>query len=128
MRHEQGQRSAPSSGSIGPGWEAGAQAVFLGLRDWRALHPTATLAEIEQEIDRQLAHLRAQVVADVALASAATAVGSDPPAACPDCGGRLRDEGPQERTMQTVGHAPVILRRDYATCVQCGRRLFPPRS
>ena len=114
--------------SLGQGWAEGAQAVFLGLRDWRALHPQATLTEIEAEIDQQLAQLRAQLVADVALASAATEVLGATPPTCPDCGGRLHDEGPRERTLWTVGNAPVTLRRDYATCTACGRRLFPPRS
>ena len=113
-------------GVVGPGWEGGAHSVFLGLREWRALHPTATLSEIEAEVDQRWAVLRGQLLADLALASRASAVGGGAAQACPDCGGALRDEGKRQRTLVTTGHAAITLTRDYATCVQCGRRLFPP--
>jgi hypothetical protein len=111
-------------GAVGERWEGGAQAVFLGLREWRAAHPKATLAEIEAELDRRWAALRGQMLADLALASAATEVAAG--AACPHCGGVLRDKGPRERTLATAGQAAVTLRRDYATCTRCGHGLFPP--
>lgn len=112
-------------GVVGPQWEEGAQAVFLGLREWRARHPQATLREIEAELDRRWATLRGQMLADLALASAATAVGSASPPVCPQCGGTLRDEGGRQRPLRTTGQAAVILRRDDATCTACGERLSP---
>lgn len=116
---------AGPAGAIGPQWAESAQAVFLGLREWRALHPTATLQEIEAELDRRWAGVRGQLLADLALASRATDVAAGA-AVCPECGGALRDEGPRERTLLTTGQAPITLRRDYATCTRCGYRLFPP--
>jgi hypothetical protein len=110
-------------GAVGERWEGGAQAVFLGLRERRALHPRATLAEIEAELDRRWAARRGQMLADLALASAAAESGAT---ACPHCGGVLRDEGERERTLVTAGQAPVALRRDYATCTGCGYRFPPP--
>jgi hypothetical protein len=101
------------------------QEVFLGLRAWRERHPQASFAAIEAEVDAQLSQLRAQLLADLALASAATEVTGPTGLVCPGCGGTLRDEGPRERTVVTVGHAPVTLRRDYATSTQCGYRFFP---
>ncbi len=101
------------------------QAVFLGLRAWRERHPQASFAAIEAELDVQLSQLRAHMLADLALASAATEVTGAVALVCPGCGGALHDEGPRERTVVTVGHAPVTLRRDYATCTQCGYRFFP---
>lgn len=121
-----GGQQAAARGVLGPGWEGGAQGVFLGLREWRALHPTATLREIEAEVDRRWAVLRGQLLADLALASAAAEVASGAAGACPECGGALRDEGVRQRTLVTAGQATITLTRDYATCVQCGRRLFPP--
>jgi hypothetical protein len=112
-------------GAVGERWEGGAQAVFLGLREWRAAHPRATLAEIEAALDRRWAALRGQMLADLTLASAATEVAAGA-AACPHCGGALRDEGPRARTLATAGQAAVTLRRDYATCTGCGYRFFPP--
>ena len=108
---------------VGPGWEGGAQAVFLGLREWRAAHPRATLAAIEAELDRRWAALRGQMLADLALASAAVESAA---ATCPHCGGALRDEGARERTLVTAGQGAVTLRRDYATCTGCVYRFFPP--
>lgn len=92
------QRREQRPGCIGAQWEEGAQAVFLGLREWRMAHPKATLAEIEAEGDRRLAVLRGQLLTDVALASAAADLTSDARPVCPDCGGRLRDEGARQRT------------------------------
>jgi DNA-directed RNA polymerase subunit RPC12/RpoP len=113
-------------GEVGPQWAGSARAVFLGLREWRAAHPRATLTEIEAELDRRWAALRGQMLADLALASPATEVAAAGAGACPHCGGALRDEGARERTLVTAGQAPVTLRRDYATCTRCGYRLFPP--
>jgi hypothetical protein len=112
--------------AVGPEWEAGAQAVFAGLREWRARHPRATLQEIEAEVDRRWATLRGRLLTDLALASVAAEVTSATPPVCPACGGTLRDEGGHERTLRTTGQAAVTLRRDYATCTTCGYRLFPP--
>jgi hypothetical protein len=111
---------------VGQRWEAGAQEVFLGLREWRALHPTATLADLEAELDRRWLRLRADMLADLALASAATDVQAGERPACPHCGGPVRDGGTQDRTLVTLGNAAVTLRRDYVTCAACGRGSFPP--
>jgi hypothetical protein len=123
------ERSAQAAARRGEarqaGLQRGFQEVFLGLREWRARHPQASFAAIEAEVDAQLSQLRAQLLADLALASAATEVTGPVALVCPGCGGTLQDEGPRERTVVTVGHAPVTLRRDYATCTQCGYRFFP---
>jgi hypothetical protein len=115
-REQQGQRD----------WGGAMRESVLGLQEWRAGHPQATFAEIEAEVDRRWNVLRAQLLADLALASAATEGAAAPAAPCPQCGGtRLRDEGPRERTVRSLGHAPVTLRRAYAACTQCGYRFFP---
>lgn len=111
---------------LGERWEGGMQELFLGLRAWRAAHPKATLAEIERELDRRMARVRAQILTDLALASSAAELQSGAAPPCPECGGRLRDEGRRARTLVTLGDEAVTLERDYATCVRCGRRLFPP--
>ena len=111
---------------IGERWEGGMQELFWGLREWRATHPKARLAEIEQELDRRMARVRAQIMTDRALASSAADLQSGDAPVCPECGGALHDEGRQARTLVTLGNEPVTLERDYATCAQCGHRLFPP--
>ncbi len=39
--------------AVGTRWEGSAQELFVGLREWRELHPRASLAEIEAELDRR---------------------------------------------------------------------------
>ncbi len=115
---------------LGVEWEESTQSVLLGLGDWRAVHPQATLAEIEAELDRRLSRVRAQMLTDLALASRAAEVGRVGPAErprCGACGGKLVSEGRRRRTLQTVNDQAVTLERDYATCTACGGRSFPPR-
>ena len=126
QRTRRGARPPRPPRPVGEQWEGNAQEVFLGLRDWRQLHPQATLADIEAELDRRLSRLRAQMLADLALASAATTIQAADGVPCATCGGTLRDGGVRERTLTTMGHAPVTLRRDYATCPTCGDGHFPP--
>src|SRR6266511_2582792 len=53
-------------------WRELAEGVITGMTEWRQQHPRATLAEIEAALDARLARLRAQMLQDAALASAAT--------------------------------------------------------
>ena len=100
-------RGTASRGMIGERWEGGMQELFLGLREWRGTHPQATLAQIERELDRRLARVRAQMMTDLALASTAADLQSGVPAACPACGSVLHDEGGRTRTLITRGGAPA---------------------
>src|SRR5262245_43326469 len=106
-------------------WAGVMQERVLGLQEWRARHPTATFAEIEDEVDRQWSGVRAQLLAELARAGAAGGA-AGPATPCPECGGTaFRDEGPRERTVVTLGQAPVALRRDYRCCTRCGCRFSP---
>jgi len=67
-------------------WKELAQEVLLGMRSWRKDHPTATLQEIEEEVDQRMARMRAGLVEGTAMTSAAVEVGSraaEQPAHCP---------------------------------------------
>jgi len=88
------------------------------LRAWRQDRPTATWTEIEQEVDRQLDHLRAQLLGDLATAAGAGA-------ACPTCGHPLQTRGRHDRTVITDGGAEIRLTRSYQTCPVCGTGLSP---
>lgn len=110
-------------------WSEDAGAVWVGLADWRAAHPKATFREIEAELDKRLNQVRARVLADLALASAAAdlrmASRAERPR-CPSCGTVLHARGASNRTLLTQGGAEVRLERSYATCPQCGDGSFPP--
>jgi hypothetical protein len=99
------------------------------MADWRAAHPKATFNEIEAALDERLSPVRARVLADLALASAAADAGSESAEDRPRCGrcaGVLQPRATSERTLLTQGGAEVRLRRSYAACPTCGDGTFPP--
>ena len=103
-------------------WDRAAAQARAGVAAWRAAHPRATLAEIEVEVDRQLAAARAQLIAAVAQAGP---VGEGPPP-CPECGAAMRWDGERVRRLTTTHDQTVTLTRRYARCPACGTGLFPP--
>ena len=109
-------------------WAGEAESVWSGMADWRAAHPTATLSEIAAALDERLDRLRAQLLADLALASRAAdlSAAAGARARCPDCGAVLRPRGVHEREVVTRGDRVVHLARQYAACPRCGGGRFPP--
>jgi ribosomal protein S27AE len=110
-------------------WAGDAESVWTGMADWRAAHPKATFSEIEAALDERLNQVRARVLADLALASAAADVsaGSDEERPrCERCGAVLQARGSSDRTLLTQGGAELRLQRTYAACPQCGDGAFPP--
>ena len=110
-------------------WAGDAESMWTGIADWRAAHPKATFSEIEAALDERLNQVRARVLADLALASAAAEVagasGEERPE-CPRCGIGLHARGASDRTLLTQGGAEVRLERTYAACPTCGDGTFPP--
>jgi len=111
-------------------WHQLTAEILTGMRDWRAQHPTATLRAMENELDRRWAAVRARMLQDMALQSAATqwkdaAAGVHP--TCPDCGTPLEDRGRHPRDLQTHGGQTIALERSYGVCPTCQVGLFPPR-
>jgi hypothetical protein len=54
-------------------WEEMAEEVLTGMKEWRVQHPKATFREMEAALDERLARMRARMLQDMALASAAAA-------------------------------------------------------
>ena len=130
---------AGTAGSAGPAssaprwderqWEALAEEVFVGLKEWRLQHPRATFTAIEQALDARLSRLRTRLLQDVALASAAAAVRTQAPETrppCPACGGTLEARGQDTRRVTTTQGQAVTLTRSYTVCSACGAGVFPP--
>ena len=110
-------------------WGEDAASVWTGMADWRAANPTATFSEIEAALDARLNQVRARVLADLAMASAAVdlqAASAEERPRCERCGVALQARGQSERGLMTHGGAEVRLRRAYATCPRCGDGSFPP--
>src|SRR5215216_4234783 len=110
-------------------WQQLTEEITREMREWRLQHPKATLREIETELDARLAHMRARMLEDLALESAAAdwkdPASSSPPA-CPQCGSPLQPRGLLPRTLQTQGGQSLTLKRRYAFCPLCETGLFPP--
>jgi hypothetical protein len=128
-------------------WDALAAEAFLGIKEWRLQHPKATFAEIEVAVDERLSAVRARMLEDVALASAAATVSDTPLVArpaCPVCAGgtvggssdaalgrdagmgRLEARGQHSREVTVTYGRTVTLTREYTVCSVCGTGLFPP--
>ncbi len=103
-------------------WRQLADDAFAHLTAWRREHPKATFAEIEAATDAHLAGMRARLLRDVALASAAVST----PATCPACGVRMQARGEETRTLVTDHEEAIPLTRRRAVCPACGAGLFPP--
>ncbi len=108
-------------------WRSASEDVISGMREWRIQHPKATLREIEAALDERLARLRARMLQDAALASAAAdwRGASEGEVRCPQCGHVLRAAGEHERCLQTNAGQEVVLKRQYGICPACGERFFP---
>lgn len=111
-----------------PDWANIFTEVQAALRDWRREHPKATMLEIELEAERQLARLRARMVADVAQHSDAACFADRPPEerpGCPGCQVPVQPRGTKERGLRVHGNGEVRLEREHASCPRCGRAFFP---
>ena len=109
-------------------WHQLAQEVLSGIHDWRVQHPRATLTEIEEELDHRLNRLRANLLEDLAMASAAAEVGGSQAKArpcCPRCGSVLQGRGQQLRQLTTQGDQQLHLQRSYGYCPTCQVGFFP---
>lgn len=98
------------------------EALKERMTAWRTAHPRATFAEMEVEATRQVAALRAELLA-VALAAGA----EETTPTCPTCDRVMQRIGMHQRTL-TVSEAErvTVTGRRYR-CSACGTELFPPR-
>ncbi len=109
-------------------WEEEGADVFAAVAQWRAAHPKATLAEIEQAVDEQINRLRARMIEQTAQASAAASHDASQVLVCERCGAPLQGRGRAKRSWQTHGGQQVEVERTSVSCPQCGGGFFPPRS
>jgi RNase P subunit RPR2 len=109
-------------------WEEQGEDVFAAVAQWRAAHPHATLAEIEQAVDEQINRLRARMIEQTAQASATAESEVSQGWVCEQCGQPLQARGRAKRRWQTHAGQEVEVERTYVTCPQCGGGFFPPGS
>ena len=108
-------------------WRELAEEVMSGMKEWRLQHPRATLREIEDALDERLGKMRARMLADAALASAAADItredGERP--VCPECGKEVKARGKRDRHLTSQSNQVLKLERSYAVCPQCEAGFFP---
>ena len=108
-------------------WHKLSEEVMTGMKEWRLQHPTATLSEIEEALDERLSGMRARMLEDLALASAARNL-SQGQIECSNCGGTLESSGRRVRRLKTHHNQEIKLSRAYGVCPKCGASFFPPRQ
>ncbi len=111
-------------------WHRLSEEIVTGMHEWRLQRPTARLSEIETALDARLARMRARILEDVALQSAATRWQEAPAGQQPcsrECGTPLKDRGSHSRRLQTHGGHDLTLERSSGVCPTCQVGVFPPR-
>ncbi len=103
-------------------WHRLSEEILTGMHEWRMQHPKASLRELEAELDARLARMRARILEDVALQSAATSwqepTAGQPPC-CAQCGTPLDERGTHQRSLQTHGGQDITLTRSSGVCPTC---------
>lgn len=108
-------------------WRGMSEDIMSGVEEWRGQNPKATLREIEEEIDKRLAVMRAKMISDAAMSSASTEwEAGEKAVVCPKCGVALTKKGKKKRKLQTRGGNEIELEREYGVCPECGQGIFPP--
>jgi hypothetical protein len=109
-------------------WDELYQEASQAMQRWRQEHKRATLTEIEETVDEELARIRAQMIQDLAMASDVADIRSlakeDRPK-CPQCGRPVTANGWQKRRLTTDHEQEVELNRSKAYCRHCKLSFFP---
>jgi transposase-like protein len=93
------------------------------LKAWRQANPKATLTEIEEAVEAELAKLRNEWVTE--LAEAGEEMAQDVPH-CPRCGQAMVRNGLRKRRLKSKEGQTLQLERQQWRCLGCGTTLFPP--
>lgn len=93
------------------------------MRQWREVNPKATLTEIEEAVEAELAQLRKQLV-EAMIQEGAAGPQEDP--GCPQCGQKMVKNGQRQRKLKGKEGQTIELDRQQWRCLSCGATLFPP--
>lgn len=93
------------------------------MNQWQQANPNATLTEMEEAVESELAKVRKRLVEEmVRKKEAATQEMPD----CPQCGERMVKNGRRKRKMKGKEGQTIELDRQQWRCLSCGATLFPP--
>lgn len=97
-------------------------------REWRRANKQASLTDIENQVDDNLAELRAKMIEELAHESELSdlrRVAVEERPKCPECGVTVNADGQRKRHLVTEHDQEVTLKRSKARCPNCGLSFFP---
>lgn len=97
--------------------------VLEKLTQWRQANPKATLTEIEEAVEAELATIRKEWV--TALAQAGEESQAVAPT-CAQCGQAMVKNGRRRRRLKGKEGQTMELERQQWRCLGCGATIFPP--
>ena len=109
-------------------WQELFEAAMTEVAKWREEHLGATFREIEDELDRRLAQVRAQLLQDLVHRSPKADLRGRPAKerpVCSKCGEPLAANGQHRRELTTNYEQKVAITRSYGRCPECGSGFFP---
>ena len=93
------------------------------MSQWQQSNPHATLTEMEEAVEAELAQLRQRLVEEMVREKEAQA--QEVPD-CPHCGESMVKNGRRLRKLKGKEGQTIHLDRQQWRCLSCGATLFPP--
>ena len=111
-------------------WQESFRSTSEEVGQWRKKHPKATFSEIENNVDGELAKIRADMIQDLIKESELQDFKTLPQEKrpkCPVCGKILASNGQQSRELVTSYEQLIEVERSKGYCKRCRVSYFPPR-
>ena len=93
------------------------------MSQWQQTNPQATLTDMEEAVEAELAKLRRKLVEEM-IQEKEAAIQEVPD--CPQCGQEMVKNGQRQRSLQSKEGETVQLKRQQWRCLSCETTLFPP--
>lgn len=93
------------------------------LDQWRQENPKATLTEIEEAVEGELARVRKQLVERMVEGGKET---EQEVPSCARCGQKMVKNGRKKRKLKGKEGETLAFKRQQWRCLGCGATLFPP--
>jgi len=93
------------------------------MSQWQKANLHATLTDIEEAVETELAKLRKQLVEEMVREKEAA---SQELPDCPQCGRQMVKNGRRQRELKGKEGQTIQLDRQQWRCLSCGATLFPP--
>lgn len=103
--------------------EQQADELMRKMSQWQQVNPQATLTEMEEAVETELAKLRRQLLEEMVREK--EAANQEVPD-CPQCGQRMVKNGQRKRKLKGKEGQTIELDRQQWRCLSCGATLFPP--